>query len=360
MKAIWFEEHGGPEVVQFGERPDPVCGKNDVVVQIKASAINPNGYWARIGVNGKTFPLPMIPGSDAAGIVVEVGPNVAHVKTGDEVSIYCGVACHSCFRCMNGEEHICKQKGGFRIWGFDTPNGGHAEYVAIEAYNVVPKPRNLSFEEAASLPLTLVTAWHMLVRNAKVEANDIVLVRGAAGGTGCMASQICRIHGAISIGVASNEKKAQIAKELGCDYVIIRPRGGSEEQERERSKRFLKELHDITMTYNRWGVDYVFDHVGGPSLMESIAALRHGGAIVTCGATSGYATHVELAPVFIQNKSIIGSTLGTKAELLEAFRCVERGMIKPFVAEVIPLSDVAAGQERLRLGQSVGKIVVGR
>src|SRR5437867_3497679 len=255
MKAIVFERHGGPEVLELRDLPEPAPGSQDVLIEVKASGVNANGYWARVGVNGRAFPLPMIPGSDAAGIVRAVGDHVNNVKVGDEVVIYCGISCRKCYRCVNGEEHICEQNGGFRIWGFDTGpyQGAHAEWVVINEHNCVPKPKGLTWEEAASFPLTLVTAWHMLVTNARIGAND----------------------------------------------------------------------------------------VGGDTVMESIKALRHGGVIVTCGATSGYQTHVELANLFIQNKGILGSTLGSKAELIQALRCVERGQIKPRVTEVLPLGECA-------------------
>jgi NADPH:quinone reductase-like Zn-dependent oxidoreductase len=361
MRAIVFERHGGPEVLELRHMPEPTPGPEEVLIEVRASGVNPNGYWARVGVNGRAFPLPMIPGSDACGVVRAIGDHVTSVQVGDEVLVYCGLSCRKCYRCVNGEEHICEQSGGFKIWGFDTGPllGAHADFVAIHEHNVVPKPRNLNYFDAASLPLTLVTAWHMLVTNAKVEANDVVMIRGAAGGTGVMATQIAKLRGAIVIAVASNEAKAQLCREMGADDVIIRPR--SEEGDPvEISKRFLAELKRATARFYRRGVDVVFDHVGGDTLMESIRALRHGGLIVTCGATSGYQTHVELANLFIQNKGILGSTLGGKAELIQALRCVERGQILPHVTEVLPLEECARAQELLRTGQATGKVVLSR
>ena len=361
MKAIVFERHGGPEVLELREVPDPVPGPSDVLIDVRASSVNPNGYWARTGVNGRQFPLPMTPGSDAAGVVAAIGDHVTAFSPGDEVVVYCGISCRKCYRCVNGEEHICEQNGGFRIWGFDTGpmQGAHAERVIVHEHNCVPKPRGLSWEEAASLPLTLVTAWHMLVTNAEIGANDVVLVRGASGGLGVMATQIAKMRGAVVIGVASSERKAEVCRSMGADDVLLRPRDGGGDPV-ERSRQFLTDLRAIARRYYRRGVDVVFDHVGGDTLMESIKALRHGGMIVTCGATSGYQTHVELANLFIGNKAILGSTLGSKAELVQALRCVERGQIKPFVTDVLPLADCGRAQEMLRLGQTVGKVVLGR
>jgi alcohol dehydrogenase len=360
MRAITFERHGGPEVLQLSNLPEPQPGPEDVLIEVRASGVNPNGYWARIGVNGRAFPLPMIPGSDAAGVVRAIGSHVTSVQVGDEVVIYCGISCRKCFRCVNGEEHICERNGGFKIWGFDTGpyQGAHADLVVINEHNVVPKPKGLSWEEAASLPLTLVTAWHMLVTNARIDANDVVLIRGASGGLGVMAIQIAKLRGAVTIAVGSTEQKGELCRQLGADQVVIRPRTNGDPV--AVSKAFLGEIKRLTNLYHRRGVDVVFDHVGGDTVMESIKALRHGGVIVTCGATSGYQTHVELANLFIQNKGILGSTLGSKAELIQALRCVERGQIKPRVTEVLPLEECARAQEMLRTGVATGKVVLSR
>lgn len=361
MRAIVFERHGGPEVLELRHLPDPTPGPEEVLIEVKASGVNPNGYWARVGVNGRAFPLPMVPGSDASGIVRAIGSQVTSVKPGDEVLVYCGLSCRRCYRCVNGEEHICEQPGGFKIWGFDTGplQGAHADWVTIHEHNVVPKPRNLDWYEAASLPLTLVTAWHMLVTNARISANDVVLVRGAAGGTGVMAIQIAKLHGAVVFGVVSSEDKATVCREMGADEVIVRPRTNNGDLAAV-SKAFQAEVKQLAAKYYRRGVDVVFDHVGGDTLMESIRVLRHGGLIVTCGATSGYQTHVELANLFIQNKGILGSTLGGKAELIQALRCVERGQIRPRVSEILPLEECAKAQELLRLGIATGKVVLAR
>ncbi len=361
MKAIVFERHGGPDVIELRDLPDPTPGPEEVLIEVKASGVNPNGYWARIGVNGRAFPLPMIPGSDASGIVRAIGDRVSSVKVGDEVVVYCGISCRKCYRCVNGEEHICEQNGGFKIWGFDTGpyQGAHAEYVTIHEHNLIPKPKTLSWEDSASLGLTLVTAWHMLVANARVGANDVVLIRGASGGLGVMAIQIAKLRGAVVIAVASTESKAALCNEIGADHVVIRPRDTNGDST-AISKAFLGEIKRLSGLHYRRGVDVVFDHVGGDSVMESIRALRHGGVIVTCGATSGYQTHVELANLFIQNKGILGSTLGSKAELIQALRCVERGQIKPRVTEVLPLAECARAQELLRTGVATGKVVLGR
>lgn len=354
MHAIVIEEHGGPEVCQYKEVPDPEPGPNDVIIDVKASGVNPNEYWAREG-NVRRFELPLIVGSDASGVVSEVGSHVDDVKVGDEVVAYCGIGCQRCYRCVNGEEHICER--GFKIWGFDAGPmwGAHADKVRLPSHNVVSKPKNLDWVESASLQLTLLTAWHMIVSNARLQPNETILIRGASGGVGFFATQIAKMRGARVIAVGSSEDKAKIADRYGADHVIVRPRD-NEETFPDVSKEFMSTVRDLAPL----GVDCVFDSVGGRTLMESVKVLRHGGRIVTCGATSGYATQLELAYMFIQNKTIMGSTLGTKAELIQAMRAVEGEYIEPYVSETFPLEKAGEAQEMLRGGRAMGKVVLTR
>ncbi len=355
MKAIVVEKHGGPEVCKLKEIPDPQVGPTEVLIDVKASGVNPNEYWAREGkVRG--FELPLILGSDAAGVVTEVGSAVNHIKRGDEVVVYCGVGCRYCFRCINGEEHLCENT--FRIWGFDAGPmwGAHAERICMPAYNVVPKPWNTSWEEAASMQLTLVTAWHMLVSNARVQPNDTVLIRGSSGGVGFFATQIAKMRGAKVIGVVSSDEKARLSEKFGADETIVRPHT-TPETYKQVTKQFLGEMKDRT---NGKGVDVVFDSVGGDTLMESIKLMRAGGKMVTCGATAGYKADLELAYIFIQNKAIMGSTLGTKAELIQALRAVEAGHIKTLVTETLPLERAGEAQQLLQTRKATGKVVLTR
>ncbi len=323
-------------------------------VEVKASGVNPNEYWAREGkVRG--FDLPLILGSDASGVVTEVGEAVTHIQPGDEVVVFCGIGCRHCFRCINGEEHICENT--FRIWGFDAGPmwGAHASHIVMPAYNLVPKPKNQTHEEAASMPLTLVTAWHMLVANARVQPNDTVLVRGSSGGVGFFATQIAKMRGANVIGVVSSEEKAELSRRFGADDVIIRPHT-TPETHKAVTKEFLGTMKDLRPK----GVDVVFDSVGGSTLMESIKLMRAGGKMVTCGATAGYRADLELAYMFIQNKTIMGSTLGTKAELIQALRAVEAGHIKTLVSETLPLERSADAMQLLQERKATGKVVLTR
>src|SRR6266852_8770647 len=185
MKAIVFEQNGGCEVLRYTDAPEPKAGPNDVVLKVKASACN--------------------------------------VKVGDEVVVHCGISCRECYYCTRGEEFFCHD---FKIWGFQTGplDGAHAEYCRVPAANVLAKPVNLSFEEAATVPLVLVTVWRMLVSRAHVQAGDFVLIWGASGGLGVMAIQIAKLFNARPIAVASSDEKLDLARKLGAEFVLNRRR----------------------------------------------------------------------------------------------------------------------------------------
>lgn len=343
MKAVVFEEHGGIDVLQYKEIPEPKAGPNDVVIKVRAAACNYNDIWARRGMPGMKTILPHISGSDVAGEVTEVGSEVANVKVGDEVIIHPSISCRTCEACARGEDMFCRQ---FRIYGFQTGplDGGHAEYAKVPAFNVVPKPKNLTFEEAASLPLVLLTSWRMLVTRAKVRPGDFVLIWGAAGGLGTLAIQICRLHHAHPIAVAKSDEKLAKARDLGAEYLINRT-----------TQNVFEEVRNIT---GRAGVDVVFEHVGEATWETSVQALRWGGTVVICGATSGFEGKADFRFLWNKQLNFMGSHMGNKAELLEALRFVESGDIKPVVSEVMSLQEVGKAQTRMEKGESIGKIVL--
>lgn len=342
MKAVVFERHGGPEVLRYTDIPEPKAGPNDVVIQVKATSANYNDIWARRGLPGMQIILPHVSGSDAAGVVVEVGSAVTGVKVGDEVVVHPSLSCRSCEMCTSGQEFFCRD---FKIWGFQTgPNdGGHAQYARVPAVNIVPKPKNLSFVEAASLPLVLMTAWRMLVSRARVQPGDFVLIWGAAGGLGVMAIQICRLFGARPIAVVSSDEKARKVADLGAEFVINRTK-----------QDVYEEVRRIT---NRRGVDIVFEHVGQATFPTSIRSLRWGGTLVTCGATSGFEATTDVRFLWNKQLNFLGSHMGNKAELLQALRWAEAGRIRPVIYTVLPLQEVPRGQDLMEKDQVSGKIV---
>jgi len=343
MKAIVFHQHGGPEVLRYEEIPGPTPKSHEVVIQVKASGCNYNDIWARQGLPGMKFDLPHISGSDAAGVVTQVGGEVTSVKVGQQVVVHPSIACRICEACTGGQEYFCRF---FKIWGFQTGplDGGHAEYARIPEANAVPKPANLTWEEAASIPLVLLTAWHMLVTRARLAPGEDVLVWGAGSGVGSMAIQIAKTIGARVIAVAGTDAKCEKAKSLGADHVI-----------NHATQDVVAETRRIT---NRKGVEVVFEHVGQATWERSITVLAWGGRLVICGNTTGFEAKTDLRFLFNKQLSLLGCHQGTKAELLEGLRLVEAGRIRPVIERVMPLKDAAEAQRLVESRAQFGKLVL--
>jgi NADPH:quinone reductase-like Zn-dependent oxidoreductase len=349
MKAVVFEEHGGTEVLQYTDIPDPEPGPYEVLIQVKAAGANFNDVWARRGMPGMKVIFPHVSGSDAAGVVAALGSEVSGsgfgsspLQVGDEVVVHPGLSCRTCDFCVTGQEFFCRQ---FRIWGFQSgPNdGGHSEYVTLPAVNALPKPANLSFEEAASMPLVLETAWRMLVTRAKIQPGEHVLIWGGVGGLGTMAIQICRLYGANPIPVVGGSEKVALAEQLGAVNVIDR-----------KSQDVVAEVKAIT---GKVGADVVFEHSGEETWPTSMAALRWGGRLVVCGASTGFAAVTDLRFLWNKQQNLLGSHLSNKAELSAALRAVESGSIKPVIDQVLPLSEVGKGQQLMEDLKVQGKVV---
>ena len=349
MKAVVFEEHGGPDVLQYTDIPEPEPKPFEVLIEVKAAGANFNDIWARRGMPGMKVIFPHVAGSDVSGVVKAVGADVsgqgfgsAQVAVGDEVVVHPGLSCRTCEMCTSGQEFFCRQ---FRIWGFQTgPNdGGHSEYVTMPAANVLPKPSNLSFEEAASMPLVLETAWRMLVTRAKIQAGENVLIWGGVGGLGVMAIQICRLFGANPIPVVGGAEKVAKAQEIGATDVIDR-----------KSEDVAGRVREIT---KKAGVDIVFEHSGQDTWPTSIAALRWGGRLVVCGASTGFEAVTDLRFLWNKQQNLLGSHLSSKAELAAALRAVEAGHIKPVIDHVFPLAEVGKAQALMEDLKVQGKLV---
>ncbi|MFQ5872647.1 MAG: zinc-binding dehydrogenase [Dehalococcoidia bacterium] len=342
MKAVVFEEHGGVDKLQYKNVPEPKVGPNEVLIKVKAAGCNYNDIWARRGLPGVEIILPHVSGSDAAGEVVEVGSEVKGFKAGDEVMVHPGISCRTCEACTSGREFFCRR---FQIWGFQTGplDGADAEYAKLPEINLLAKPPNLSFEEAASLPLILMTVWRMLVSRAGVQAGDHVLIWGGAGGLGSMAIQVCNLFGARAIAVVGSDKKADYAKELGAFEVI---------------NRNSQSLKDEVKRINRAGVDIVFEHTGQDTWKQSVAALRWGGTLVTCGATSGFIGETDIRFLWNKQMNFYGSHMASKGELLQAMKFVQSGQIKPLVSQVFALKDAAKAQTAMEEGEVMGKMVL--
>lgn len=340
MKAVIFEQHGGPDVLKLTEVPDPQIKANEVLVEVRACALNHLDVWVRNGLPGIKIPLPHILGNDVAGVVRDVGELVTWVNTGDEVMLQPGISCGHCAECLAGRDNMCRD---YDIIGSGR-DGGYAELVAVPGINVIPKPKNLSWQEAAALPLVTLTAWHMLVARADVQPGEAVLVHAAGSGVGSVGIQIAKLRGARVITTASSEEKLAKARELGADETVNYTR-----------EDWPKEVRRLT---NGRGVDVVFEHTGAETWPGSILSLKKGGRLVTCGATSGFDAKTDLRHVFYRHLTILGSMMGSKADLLEAMKFIESGQIRAVVDQTLPLSEARKAHELMEDRAQFGKLVL--
>jgi len=251
-----------------------------------------------------------------------------------------GVSCGHCSACLRGQDNFCPE---YDIIGYRR-DGGYAQLVAVPGVNVIPKPKNISWEEAAALPLVTLTAWHMLVTRANLQPGEDVLVQAAGSGVGSLAIQIAKLRGARVITTASSDEKLTRAKELGADEVINYARAD-----------WPQEVKRLT---ERRGADVVFEHTGAETWAGSLASLKSGGRLVTCGATSGFDARNDLRQIFYRQLTILGSFMGAKAELVEAMKFVESGAIRAVVDQSMPLADARRAHELIEERAQFGKVVL--
>jgi len=340
MKAVFFSQHGGPDVLQLGEVPNPQIKAHEVLVEVRACALNHLDVWVRNGLPGIEIPLPHILGCDVAGVVREVGDLVTWARSGDEVMVQPGVSCGHCPECLAGRDNMCDE---YDIVGYRR-DGGYAQFVAVPGVNIIPKPRDLSWEEAAALPLVTLTAWHMVVARAHVQPGEDVLIHAAGSGVGSLGIQIAKLLGARVIATASSDDKLAKARELGADETVNYSSGDWPKQ--------IKRL-----TQGR-GVDVVFEHTGEVTWPGSILSLKKGGRLVTCGATSGFDARTDLRHVFYRHLTILGSMMGSKADLLAAMKFIESGQIRAVVDRVLPLAEARKAHELMEDRAQFGKLVL--
>lgn len=340
MKAVRFHRHGGPEQLIFEDAPEPDASPGEVVVRVKACALNYLDIWERRGIPGVTFPLPHISGSDVAGVIEISSAGAGHLAAGDKTVLCPGLSCMHCDACLSGRDNECRQ---YSALGYFT-DGGYAELVRVPAVNALPFPENLNFHQAAAVPLVFMTAWHMLVTKCGIKGGDDILVVGAGSGVGSAAIQIAKYFHARVLATAGSDEKLQKTLELGADHVI----NHSRQSVRSEVKR---------ITAKR-GVDIVFEHVGSATWEESLGSLAPGGRLVTCGATTGHDVRLDLRHLFAKQISILGSYMGTKHELLEVLKLVRSGDLRPVVSSVLPLQEAARAQSFLENRQHFGKVVL--
>ncbi|WP_413217142.1 zinc-binding dehydrogenase [Thermus oshimai] len=340
MKAVVMEARGGPEVLKVAEVPTPEPGPKEVRLRVKAAALNHLDVWVRKGVASPKLPLPHVLGADASGVVDAVGPGVTAFAPGDEVVVNPGLSCGHCERCLAGEDNLCPR---YEILG-EHRWGAYAEYLVVPEANLLKKPQNLSFEEAAAIPLTFLTAWQMVVDKLQVRPGEDVLVMAAGSGVSVAAIQIAKLHGARVIATAGSEEKLRKALELGADEAV-----------NYTHPEWFKEVRRLT---GGKGADKVVDHTGALYFEGVIKATANGGRIAIAGASSGYEGTLPFAHVFFRQLSILGSTMASKSRLYPILRFVEMGKLRPVVGQVLPLEEAAEGHRLLEERRIFGKVVL--
>jgi NADPH:quinone reductase-like Zn-dependent oxidoreductase len=340
MKAVRFHQHGGPEVLKYEDAPDPKIQSNEALVRIRACALNHLDLWLREGVADWKLPMPHIVGSDIAGEVAEAGALVTHVKPGDRVLLVPGISCGQCEACFKGLDSACRSYTLFGVF----VDGGYAEYVRSPNVNIIPIPGDLSFDEAAAVPLVFVTAWHMLITRAQLKPGEDVLVIGAGSGVGSAAIQLAKLMQARVIAVAGSDEKLDKAQTLGADAVINR-----------KTQSIAEEVRRLT---NKRGVDVVFEHVGAAVWEACFDSLSTYGRLVTCGTTSGPMVTLNMQALFGRQRTILGSFVGGKGELAAALKFIGQRKLKAVIDSKFPLSQAAAAQRKMESGDFFGKILL--
>jgi len=340
MKAIYFHQHGGPEVLEYGEIPTPEPGPGEVSVHLKAAALNRLDIWTREGWPGIKLEYPHIPGADGAGEVAEVGEGVTGWKAGDRVVINSNLSCGHCEYCLAGEDNMCRS---WQLLG-ETMRGTYAEYVLIPAANLYPIPEGFDERAAAAAALVFHTAWHSLITRGKLRPAESVLVVGASGGVNTASIQIAKLAGATVYVVGSNAEKLNLAKSLGADYLI----------DRSQEENWSKTIYQLT---GKRGVDVVVDNVG-TTYTHSFRAARKGGRILTVGNTGSAKFEFDNRYMFAKHLSLLGSSMGTHSDFATVMELIFAGKLKPVLGRDYPLSEARAAQERLESGEQLGKITL--
>jgi NADPH:quinone reductase-like Zn-dependent oxidoreductase len=344
MKATVFHKHGAPDVLSYEDIEKPTVGPNQVLLKVKAVALNHLDLFVRAGIPGLNLEMPHILGSDISGEIVELGTDIgAFLQKGQQVLVDPGVSCGVCEFCIRGEESLCPSYG---IVG-EHFRGGYADYFAIDKANIIPIPKAASIDlvEVAAIPLTLMTAWRLLVTKAGIRPGDDILIIGIGGGVALAALQIAKAAGARVIVTSSSDEKLEKSQNLGADLTI----------NHTTTPEYHKELYGMT---DGRGVDIVLDSVGQATWARSLKSLRKGGKLVTCGATSGPTAETNINLLFWKQLEILGSTMGSRDELRTALKLVWSGKIRPIVDHVYPLSQAKEAHEKLERGEQFGKLVL--
>lgn len=340
MKAVVFHEYGGIGVLRYEDIETPKLGPRDVLVKVRATALNYYDVMTRAGTYRPNERLPHILGGDIAGDVAEVGSEVTHLKPQDPVVVYAALGCGHCEQCLVGEPNCCVDYRyvGAHVWG------GYAQYVKVPEENLVPLYQGMSYEAAAACNITFLTSWHMLVTRANLRSGEDLLVLSAASGIGVAAVQIGRLMGCRVIACVGSDDKFSRLRELGADVLI-----------NYRTDDFYQEVMKVT---GKRGVDVVFENTGTETWDRAVRSLTRMGRLVTCGGTSGYQVTTDVNYIFHKQLSIIGSNHGTKRELQTLVKLLEAGKLRPVVDRVLPLTEAQEGHRILEGRKVFGKVVL--
>ncbi len=342
MKAVRIHKPGGPEELRYEDAPDPKPGPGEAVVWVKGCALNRLDLLTRANGFRGAFAQPHIVGSDIAGEVAALGEGVSGFQVGVPVVVAPGSGCWRCAACLSGNENLCMD---YRIFGARPGlDGGYAELIKVPATSLIAKPAKLSFEEAASIPVTFLTAYHMVMARGGLKLGETVLIHAVGSGIGIAALQIAKLTGATAIVTAGSDEKLARAKALGADHTV-----------NYKTADFVQEVRRIT---DKRGVDMVVDTVGAGVLEKSLPLVVGGGRVVACGGTAGRQVPLDLAPMYYRSVSIIGSNMGNRAELVHVLGLFGAGKLKPVVHSVLPLSEAAQAHRILEERQNFGKVVL--
>lgn len=338
MKAVVLREHGGPDVLRVEEVSTPSPAKDQVLVKVRATGVNRIDVWIRSGLY--KLELPRIIGVDVAGEVYDTGPLATKFSKGERVIIMPALVDRTCSYCEIGWESLCDN---FRLLGMHA-DGGYAEFVTVPEGNIYKIPHGVKFEEAACIPVNFITAWHMLVTRAGVEAGMTVLVLAGSSGIGSAAIQICKLWGATVITTVGDDWKVKKAEELGADYVINR-----------KKQDYLKEVMEIT---GKKGVDIVFEHVGSATWDSSLKTLKKGGTLVIAGATTGSEAKIDIRYLYRRQLNVLGSYLGNFSEFRKILELFAKKKLKAVIDSEYSMSKVSEAHKRMESNAHFGKMII--
>lgn len=342
MRAALIRSQGDPDVLELTDVETPEPAPGEALVRVRACALNHLDLWTRSGRAGYKPPLPHILGNDIAGEIASLpaGVDTAGLSVGQRVMLQPGTSCGRCAMCLAGDDFLCRK---YRILGHGR-SGGYAEFVAAPLASLIPIPDSIPFENAAAFPLVFLTAWRMLVVRAQVRMGDDVLVWAAGSGVGMAAIQIAKLMGARVIATAGGEKKLALARSLGADDVVDHYTGD-----------VVAEVKRLT---SKKGVEVVIEHTGEKTWERSVQSLTHRGRLVTCGATSGPNGATDLRFLFAKHLSLMGSYMGSRADLLAAAPHFFAGRLKTHVHTTLPLERAAEAHRMMEASEHFGKIVL--